>query len=201
VTLDLHKTALVVIDPQVSFCDRGGAMDRQGRDIAPLRDAVAACDELAGIARAGGAMVIWTRMVFAPGYTDGGELTTRIRPNLARIGALERGSGDENLSDLVTPAPTDLVIDKPRFSAWIGTGLEVALNARGIDTVMVCGITTSMCVESTVRDIGQRDYRTFVVGDACADFDPAVHAASLAAMQFGFATGIDCAEAKELLKG
>ena len=200
-TLEGDKTALIVIDPQVSFCDPGGSMDRQGRDLAPLQLAVTQCDLIADHARAAGATIIWTRMVFAPGYTDGGELTNRIRPNLARIGALERGSGDEELSLLVSPAPEDVIIDKPRFSALINTGLEQVLKDRDITTVIVGGVTTSMCVESTVRDIGQRDYRTYVLTDACADFDPAVHAASLAAMQFGFATGIDCAEAKELLKG
>ena len=102
-TLEGDKTALIVIDPQVSFCDQGGSMDRQGRDLAPLQLAVTQCDLIADHARNAGATIIWTRMVFAPGYTDGGELTNRIRPNLAKIGALERGSGDEELSLLVSP--------------------------------------------------------------------------------------------------
>ncbi|MGR3565699.1 MAG: cysteine hydrolase family protein [Heliomarina sp.] len=200
-TIDPHKTALIVIDPQVSFCDPGGSMDRQGRALAPLQLAVTQCVLVADRARAAGATIIWTRMVFAPGYTDGGELTNRIRPNLAKIGALERGSGDEELSMLVSPAPEDVIIDKPRFSALINTGLEQVLKDRGINTVIVGGVTTSMCVESTVRDIGQRDYQTFVLTDACADFDTKVHEASLAAMQFGFAKGLSVDDALTLLKG
>ncbi|UYV37366.1 cysteine hydrolase [Rhodobacteraceae bacterium D3-12] len=188
-----------MIDPQVSFCDPGGSMDRQGRDLAPLQTAVRQCDALADVARAAGATVVWTRMVFEPGYTNGGELIASIRPNLARIGALERGSGDEHLSEMVSPEPEDVILDKPRFSALVDTGLEQLLRDRGITRVMVCGVTTSMCVESSVRDIGQRDYRTYVIEDACADFDDAVHMASLAAMQFGFATRIRADDAKELL--
>jgi ureidoacrylate peracid hydrolase len=83
--------------------------------------------------------------------------------------------------------PGDFVLDKPRYSAFFGTSLDMLLAARGIRALMVGGVTTSMCVESTVRDAAQRDIRTFVLRDAVADFDAARHAASLSAMAFGFA--------------
>lgn len=194
-------TALIVIDPQVSFCDATGSMARQGRPIKALQQAAQRCDSLATVAREAGVPVIWTRMVFAPGYTDGGELTRTIRPNLARVGALERGSGDEELSSLVHPWPDDVVVDKNRFSALVGTSLENTLRERCIRRILLCGMTTSMCVESTVRDLGQRDFETFVIPDACADFDDSVHAASVAAMTFGYARALSADDACALLKG
>lgn len=183
--------ALLMIDYQRAFCDADGSMARQGRDIGGLADALEVGNRVVAAARRRALPVIWTRMVFAQDYSDGGVLTREIRPNLARIGALRRGSGDETLSPACAYDESDVVIDKPRYSALIGTPLEVLLRARGIDTLYVAGVTTPMCVESTVRDLGQRDYAVTVVGDACADFEPARHEASLAAMAFGFARIID----------
>lgn len=175
-------------------------MARQGRPIEDLRRAAQICDALANDLRAAGVTVVWTRMVFARDYADGGELIRAIRPNLARIGALRRGSGDEELSSVVTPQPQDIIIDKPRFSALVSTELENLLRSGGYRRVIVCGITTSMCVESTVRDIGQRDFETYVVEDGCADFDAERHRASMQAMEFGFARIIDSNGARELVR-
>ena len=195
------QTALLAIDLQRAFCDGEGSMARQGRDIEPLRVAAGNADDLAKRARQAGITVIWTRMMFASDYSDGGQLAATIRPNLVKAGALRRGSGDEAFSALAHPEPEDIVIDKPRFSAWIGTSLEVVLRSGGYKRIIVCGVTTPMCVESTVRDLGQRDYETFVVEDACADFETGRHEASIAAMEFGFATIIDSARAMTLFDG
>ena len=175
-------------------------MARQGRPIEDLRRAAQACNALAADLRRQGVRVIWTRMVFAEDYSDGGELIRSLRPNLARIGALRRGSGDELLSAVVTPEDGDVVIDKPRFSALVSTNLEALLRDGGFRRVIVCGVTTSMCVESTVRDLGQRDFETYVVADACADFDKERHRASLEAMEFGFARIIDSRGARDLVR-
>jgi nicotinamidase-related amidase len=87
-----------------------------------------------------------------------------------------------------------------RFSALVDTRLEAILRDGLYRRVLVCGVTTSMCVESTVRDLGQRNFETFVVADACADFDMDVHKASLAAMEFGFARILDSHRARDLLR-
>ena len=196
----MAASVLLVIDPQRAFCDEDGSMARQGRPVEALRRAAVACDALAGVARAAGVQVIWTRMVFEPGYANGGELIRTIRPNLARAGALLRGSGDEVLSSGVKAQADDIVVDKPRFSALVGTDLESVLVRDGVDRVFVCGVTTSMCVESTVRDLGQRDFETFVIADACADFDTRRHEAALESMEFGFARIIDVEAAERLIR-
>lgn len=196
--MEAGRTALLVIDPQRSFCDPDGSMARQGRPVDSLRRAAQACNRLAADLRGRGVRIFWTRMVFNEDYSDGGELIRIIRPNLARIGALRRGSGDELLSSVVTPVEGDVVVDKPRFSALLATPLETLLRDGGFRRVLVCGVTTSMCVESTVRDLGQRDFETYVIADACADFDEERHEASLRSMEFGFARLIDSARAREL---
>lgn len=183
--LDSATAALLVIDLQVAFCSDQGSVARQGRDVAPCRAAARACVELAGMARAKGVPVIWTRLVFSPDYSDGGVLIRHLRPGLKTVGALRAGTPDVEL--IADADAADHVIDKSRYSAFHATGLEPVLRSLDIECLIVGGVTTSMCVDTTVRDASQRDYRTFVVREACGDFDSARHEASLVALEFGFA--------------
>lgn len=193
------QTILLLVDLQKAFCDPDGSMARQGRDIATMRRAAQVCSELASQARARAVPVIWTRMVYRPDYLDGGRLVWELRPNLRRIGALRSGTPDGELSQVVAAASADVVLDKPRYSAVYATPLEAQLRALGVARILVAGVTTSMCVESTVRDLSQRDHDVMVVADACGDFDADRHRASLAAIEFGFAPLVDTAEAGRLL--
>ena len=136
-------------------------------------------------------------MMFAPDYADGGMLT-RLRPNLMKIGALRRGEVDVELSKFVNPATEDVVVDKPRYSALIGTDLAGILSKASIGRVVIGGVTTSMCVESTARDLAQRDFEVAVIEEACGDFDAARHTASLSALAFGFARVLPLRAASEL---
>ena len=199
--LDTRRAAVIAIDLQRAFCLPDGSVGRQGRDVGPCRAAAGCCIELADAARTAGIPVIWVRMVLRPDYADGGVLMRELRPGLAAAGGLKRGTPDvELIPDIVVDARDD-VIDKPRMSAFLGTPLEVMLNSRGINSLIVGGVTTSMCVESTVRDAGQRDYATFVVKEACGDFDQRRHEASLDAMAFCFARVIDKAQALQAIRG
>jgi len=192
-------TALLLIDLQKAFCDADGSMARQGRDIAPMHRAAQLGVELAAHARNAAVPVIWTRMVYRADYLDGGRLVWELRPNLHRIGAMRSDTPDGALSDLVRPQTTDIVLDKPRYSAVYATALEAQLRALGVEQIIVAGVTTSMCVETTVRDLSQRDHDVRVVGDACGDFDADRHRASLAAIEFGFAPIIGLDQAHQLL--
>ena len=189
-----NGTALLLIDLQNSFCDGAGAMAKQGRPIAAMQEAARCCARLADTAHRAGTPVIWTRIQFRADYADGGRLTHDIRPNLAKIGALQAGTFDAALACGIGYAPGDTIIEKARYSALYGTALEVSLRALKIDCIVVGGVTTSMCVESTVRDLGQRDYEVIVAREACGDFDEGRHNASLEAMAFGFASVESLAE-------
>jgi len=192
-------TVLLLVDLQKAFCDPDGSMARQGRDIAAMREAASRCSELAHHAREAAVPVIWTRMTYRPDFLDGGRLVWELRPNLRRIGAMRSDTSDGDLSDRAAAEATDVVIQNPRYSALYATPLEAQLRALGVERVLVGGVTTSMCVETTVRDLSQRDYDTQVIGAACADFDTERHRASLAAIEFGFAPIIDLAEARRLI--
>jgi nicotinamidase-related amidase len=189
-----NGTALLLIDLQNSFCDAAGSIAKQGRPIAAMQEAARCCARLADTAHRAGVPIIWTRMQFRADYADGGRLTHDIRPNLAKIGALQAGTFDAALAGGIGYAPGDTIIEKARYSALYGTALEVSLRALKIDCLVVGGVTTSMCVESTVRDLGQRDYEVIVAREACGDFDEGRHNASLEAMAFGFASVESLAE-------
>lgn len=180
------RAALVLVDLQRGFVDPDGFVARQGRDVTACAAAAGRALALARTARAAGLPVIWTRHVLRADHADGGLLVTELRPRLGELGALKRGTADVELMEGAEPAASDWIIDKPRYSAFFGTSLDVLLAANRIDQLIVCGVTTSMCVESTVRDAAQRDLRCFVVREAVADFDAARHEASLAAIAFGF---------------
>jgi nicotinamidase-related amidase len=193
------EAALLLVDYQRGFLHPQGFVAAQGRDVSACAAAARQGYALAAAARAAGMMVIWTRHVLRADHADGGLLTTELRPRLGEIGALAAGSADIEIPDEAGIAPEDAVLDKPRYSAFFGTSLDVLLGARGIRALMVGGVTTSMCVETSVRDAAQRDIRTFVVRDAVADFDAARHEASLAAMQFGFARIIGANQAMDAI--
>lgn len=184
--IENRRSVLLLIDLQRAFCDADGSMAAQGRPIDAMSDAARHSQALAQIARRHGTPVIWTRMMFAPDYSDGGMLT-RLRPGLPKIGALRRGEPDVELSARVGAQTDDLIVDKPRYSALIGTNLTDILQEKRIGRVVIGGVTTSMCVESTARDLAQRDFEVAVIEEACGDFDAGRHVASLAALAFGFA--------------
>ena len=192
---DASRAALLAIDLQQAFCSPKGSVARQGRDVAPCEAAMARCLDLAAAARRATVPVIWTRLVLRADYEDGGVFIHELRPGLKEAGGLRAGTDDVELVPKAEVRDEDFVVDKRRYSAFHGTELEDILRAQRIECLMVGGVTTSMCVESTVRDAGQRDYRTFVVRDACGDFSEARHQASLEAIAFGFARVISHNEA------
>jgi nicotinamidase-related amidase len=195
------SVAVLIVDAQVAFCDADGSMARQGRPFAAMAEAAVVCGRLAAAARAQGVPVIWTRMAYRPDYSDGGRLINDLRPNLKRMGALQQGSRDVEISSAAGLDPADIVIDKTRYSALIGTDLETLLRERGITRVIVGGVTTSMCVDTTVRDLSQRDYEVLVLREGCGDFDTDRHESALAAMEFGFAPVIGFDAALAALSG
>ncbi len=194
------RSLLLLIDLQRAFCEPDGSMATQGRPIETMREAARHCQALAVQARTSGVPVAWTRMMLKPDYSDGG-MVTRLRPGLMKIGALRAGTPDVGLCSLVAAGPEDLLIDKPRYSSLYATKLEDVLRQRRINRIIIGGVTTSMCVETTVRDLAQRDYEVVVIEEACGDFDAPRHAASLAAMKFGFAHVLPERAAPAALKG
>ncbi len=186
------RTLLLVIDVQVDFAAPHGAMGQVGLDLSAGEAAIGRIERLIEAARDAGVAVGFARVVTRP-ETD----TRALRLLHQRTGQNEAAAaicraGTEGAAyHRVRPRPGDLEIVKTLYSCFVGTGLEATLRERAIDTLVVTGMTTDCCVESTVRDGFHRDFNLFVVADACADYDPAGHAASLAALGRSFAVVVD----------
>jgi nicotinamidase-related amidase len=135
-----------------------------------------AADAIATVRRAGG-HVCYVRVAFQDADLVGIPATSRMG---ARVASSPRAFHDDSPStavhDRVAPEPDDIVVRKVRVGAFSTTDLDAQLRERGIDTLLVAGISTSGCVLSTVRDASDRDYRVVVLADATADPEPDVHA-------------------------
>ncbi len=187
------NTALMVIDMQTGFLDAEGSMAKVGLPYEQLVPAIEGCARLVAAAREAGIPVIFTRYVYEPGFTDGGLLPNEFVPAMREVGSLVRGTWDAEIVPALTPRDDEIVIDKARPSSFYGTRLEPFLTNLGIRSLVVCGVTTNICVETTVRDAGQRDYYTYVVSDATAEFERERHEHALNAMGFlfGWVTTVD----------
>jgi ureidoacrylate peracid hydrolase len=185
--LGRELTALMVVDMQNGFCHDDGSVNKVGLPAARLQPAIEPCARLIAAARLAGIPVIYTRYVYRPDYTDGGVMVHELIPDLKNGHCLAAGTWDVEVVDELAPVNADYVIDKNRPSAFFATGLEPVLKGLAISDLVVCGVTTNCCVETTVRDASQRDYRTFVVQDAVAEYEDDRHAVALKSMGMLFA--------------
>jgi ureidoacrylate peracid hydrolase len=189
--------ALLVIDMQNGFCLAGGSCARVGLPVERLSTAIEPCARAVRAARRARVPVIFTRYVYRADFRDGGFLVNEKLPALREQAALVTGTADAELLSAFAPQPEDFVLDKNRPSAFYATPLETWLHGLGARELVVCGVTTNVCVETTVRDASQRDYRTFVVQDAVAEYDEERHRASLRAMDMLFAHLITTAQLED----
>jgi ureidoacrylate peracid hydrolase len=190
-TISKQGVALIVVDMQNGFCHPSGSFAKIGLDITMCSGAIEGCKELIECARAFHMPIVFTRYVYQPGYTDGGVLVNELLPAIKDVNSLAANSWDAEIVDKLKPSPGEVVIDKSRYSAFYGTRLEPLLTSLGIKELVVCGVTTNMCVESTARDASQRDYRVFVVRDATGELDRARHDHALFTIGFGFGWVVD----------
>ncbi|MEE8601376.1 cysteine hydrolase family protein [Euzebya tangerina] len=181
-----EDTVLLVIDMQNGFCHPDGSFGTLDMDVSMTGGAIAGCKTLVAAAREAGVPVVWTRYVYRPDYADGGVLVADLLPAIKDIRSLEDGTWDAEIVDDLPPAEGEEIIDKNRYSAFYGTRLEPYLTSQGIRNIVLCGVTTNMCVETSARDAAQRDYRTVVVSDATGELEQARHEHALTAIGFGF---------------
>lgn len=193
------NTALIVVDMQNGFCEDAGFMARIDFDISTSRAAIGPVRRLVDAAHAAGVPVFFTRYTLNPDYSDGG-LLLEVLPQVEGTGGMVRDTWDAEVVAELAPGPQDRVIDKTRYSAFYGTDLEEQLRALGIDTVVVCGVTTNVCVESTVRDAFFRDIRVVVPSDATAAVTPELHEGALRNFTYCFGPVVTTAEVVEALQ-
>ena len=191
--------ALLIIDMQNGFCNERGSIARIGFDTAMLQAAVEPCTRLLAAAREAGLPVFHTAYAYQPGHGDGGVLVEHLMPELRTGEALIAGTWDAAIVDALAPAAGETVIVKNRPSAFFRTDLAARLEGLKISRLLVCGVTTNCCVESTVRDASQFDLQVLVVGDATGELDTGRHNAALATMGLLFGRVVSVADVEAAL--
>ncbi len=177
------QSALIVVNMQNAYASPGGYLDLAGFDISGAAAAIAKVAEAIAIARAARMPIIFFQNGWDPYYQEAGGpgspnwhksnalKTMRARPEL-RGKLLSKGGWDYALVDALQPLPGDIVIPKPRYSAFYNTGLDSMLRARGVRTLVFTGIATNVCVESTLRDGFFLEYFGVVLEDATLQAGP-----------------------------
>lgn len=198
--VDPRHTALVVIDVQNDFCAEGGLMHEMGKDLSMMKPALGNLRRVLEGARAAKVLPIFIQNTWLPqhGVASG----PWLRFMIVRYGMdPDRGCtvqdtwGGEILSE-VAPAKSEIVVRKWRSNSFIGTNLDLVLRAHEIKTVVITGVVTQGCVESTAREASFRDYYVVVLEDCVATYDRELHEASLKIMR----TRVDVAPADDVLR-
>jgi ureidoacrylate peracid hydrolase len=173
VEIDPSRTALLVIDMQNAFGSKGGMFDKAGIDITGIQEVVAPTATAVEAARQAGIKVVWIKMGFQPDLSD---LGAEDVPNGflflhlgVKDGVLARDEWGTDIVDELTPEDGEPVIYKTRFSAFYRTDLDELLRNHGAKHLIITGCTTSICVESTIRDAFFRDYHCVLLEDCAAE--------------------------------
>jgi len=186
IAIDAARTAVVIIDMQRDFLEPGGFGETLGNDVSLLAAAVAPCRALLAGARRNGVLVIHTREGHLPDLSDAPPAKVERGSPTLRIGApgpmgriLIRGEPGHDLVPELYPQAGEIVIDKPGKGAFYATDLQAILQRHGIEYLIVCGVTTEVCVHTTVREANDRGYRCVVPADCCASYIPEFHQVAL----------------------
>jgi len=187
ITIELTRTALLIIDMQRDFLEPGGFGETLGNDVSLLTRAIAPCKAVLETFRAAGLLVIHTREGHRPDLSDAPKAKIERGQPAQRIGdpgpmgrILVRGEAGHDIIPELYPLADEPVIDKPGKGAFYATDLDALLHNEGIQNLLVCGVTTEVCVNTTVREANDRGYRCVVLADCCASYFPQFHEIGLA---------------------
>lgn len=189
------SAAILVVDMQNDFCAEGGYISKLGRDTSACRRIVPALSGLVAAARGAGMPVIWLQARY-----DAGDVPEPMRLRQAQMGGgmtccAEGSWGAEPFG--LEPEAEDVVVIKHTFSGFVGTPLDEILRERGVRSIVLAGVQTNVCVESTLRDAHAHGYYVIVPRDAVASHMPDEHSATLRNVAFLFG---DVVETDDLVR-
>jgi len=197
-----HHTALLIIDMQKDFCCPGFGAERAGRDIGAAQAAIPRIARLLGAARGAGVRVGHVGFSTLPGHgSDSGPwLAQRRRSTFSSDVLCITGSDGAAFVDELAPIEGEWIVPKHRYSAFTGTDLDLLLRSRGIRTLVLAGVSTNACVESTLRAGFELDYYICVPPEVVGSWDRALHEATLANVNHRFGITPSLAEVEALWK-
>lgn len=179
------NAALIVIDMQNDFCAPGGLVAKGGRDVSAAQEMATRLPELIAAARAAGVLIVFVRNVYT---TDGNfylsdvwleQAARKQGGGYTSIPVCAEGSWEGDFYGDVRPQPGDVVVTKHRYSAFYNTDLDTILRANGVRTIIMTGVSTNVCVETTAREGFIRDYYVVLVADGTAAYTPEEHKKTL----------------------
>jgi len=184
ITIDLAACAVIVVDMQNAYLSKGGYLDLAGFDRDGAEDVVIAMRHLLADARSADVPIIYLQNGWDPAYREAGGAASpnqmksnalrlmRRRPELAGT-LLAKGGWDYELRDEIAMQDGDILVQKSRYSGFVNTPLDSILRSRGIKYLLVAGVATNVCVETTIRDAFGLEYHAVLVTDCCHQAGPA----------------------------
>lgn len=173
-SLRRDELAILVIDMQNDFVDEKGKFASKGLP-SMAKDIIEPLSRVIQAARKVEIPIVYTKAVYRSDYLDGSRTFAMSR----KLGALIKGSWGSEIIEKLKPQEGDFIVEKHRFSAFYNTDLEIILRGLVVKTLILTGVATNVCVESTVRDAQFRDFNVIVLRDCTASFNHEMHEASL----------------------
>lgn len=205
--VDPSHAALIVVDVQNDFCAKGGMLDREGRDVSLVQAMVPRLIKLIDRAREVGLTIIYIQSIYnsenncylSDVWLE--QANRRRKGSYTEYPVCERNSWNGDFYQGIKPLAGEIVVNKHRFSAFIDTDLDLILRSKGIRTLIMSGVATNVCVETTSRDGFMKDYYIVFLKDCSATFSEEMHNTTLKNIDLFFGQVVDSSEVTKCWTG